>query len=59
MEADSPSSLLSELADKISSLRYAKIPANNKKDIDLWADEHNKVYANYLNYFKDNNFIIE
>lgn len=59
VEADSPSSLLSELADKISSLRYAKIPANNKKDVDLWADEHNKVYANYLNYFKDNNFIIE
>lgn len=55
--SDSPTSLLSELADNLSPLRKEKIKAN-QESLDSWADETQTIRDNYLYYFKINDYII-
>lgn len=57
-QADSPTSLLSILADKLRPLSMSKIPVNaEEKDLDRDVDDDG-VYKHYLHYFKENNFLI-
>ena len=55
IESESPSTLLSKMADLLSPLKLGsvkKIP----EDIDA-VDEDSGVYQNYLHYFKAHNYL--
>lgn len=65
-DADTPVSLLSVMADKLSPLssydlsnRMKKSLANEETGIDKAKEDGDKVFVNYLHYFKSNQFYAE
>ena len=65
-DADTPVSLLSVMADKLSPLssydlsnRMKKSLANEETGIDKAKEDGDKIFVNYLHYFKSNQFYAE
>ena len=57
-ESDSPDRLLSRMDDMLEPIPKNYVKENQKKEIDCY-DEKNKVYNNYLHFFKKLDFLKE
>lgn len=59
-EAASPTTLLSDLADRIKPLLKGRLARNlNTENIDALEKNRSDIYSNYLHYFKTHNFYTE